>query len=258
VALVDVQVAKLGRHALDGLAPGAAVRERVDRRGPPGLVAGVVDERDRGRERVEDARRGEALARVEHGARARERAPREARGRLAEREHAVAELARDALAARAVRADEDRRRERAPRREALRVEHPDARALDDGVVAAQQRAQRPQVLGDAAPRERGLAEQAAPGEAGSDRDGHAAGRHRLERRDRGGLSRHVAQARHEHAGADPDAARRLGEPRERHPHVGVEQRRVVEPDPAVAEALGEPRVLDDARPGRERAGQLHG
>jgi hypothetical protein len=46
-------------------------------------------------------------------------------------------------------------------------------------------------------------EQAAAREAGADRDRDAAGGLRLERRDRRGLRRDMAQARHEHAGPRP-------------------------------------------------------
>ena len=121
---VQREVAPLRGHALDRLAPRAAAGQLVDRRAR-GLVGGVVDERDRGRERVE--RRAATRSVSPGSSTVPERASAhhaKPAGGSRERQHAVAVLARHLEPARAVRRDEDRRRERARGREASRVEQP--------------------------------------------------------------------------------------------------------------------------------------
>ena len=154
VSLVDVEMARPLGLALDGGAPGGAPRQLIDG-GAHRLVERVVDQRDAGAEGVEDPRRREGLARLEHGPRLHEGTPRDARRRLAERHDPVAELPGDGQPARPVRRDEDRRLDRPPRRIALRMQHLHRLPLELDDLAAQQSAQRAQEGLDRLPAERG-------------------------------------------------------------------------------------------------------
>ena len=106
-------------------------------------------------------------------------------------------------------------------------------------------------------RERLLAEHAAAGEAGAERDAEPPGRDRLDVRDRRGGGDDVAQARDQHAGAEPDAARGARGLGDGDPDVAIESGRVGEPHPVVAEPLGERGVVADVGGRNEGAGETH-
>ena len=163
---------------------------------------------------------------------------------------------RDREALGTVRGDEDRHRDRALRQVTVRGDHLDDRAVDDHPLTFEQAAHLRDVRARLGPRHRGLAERHPPGEAGADRDHHPARRQGLERGDRARLGQRVPQPRDQHRGAEADPLGVLRDLRERDPHVGIERRRVVEPDALVPELLGQPGVLHHVGSRRERARDL--
>ena len=66
----------------------------------------------------------------------------------------------------------------------------------------------------------------------------------------------VTVARDEHARAEPDPLSALGRQRQRHPHVELQRRRVVDPGPLIAELLGVPHQIRCAGRRRQRTRDL--
>ena len=224
------------RHAVDEL---RVVKRRVRRTG--GFA---------------DALRRRRLAVLEHGAERQHSASLEA-GLGCEQTHdAVAELSRHRQPLRSVRADEDGNADRRWRLVAGRRHELRQGALDLHRLPGEQAAQLREVASHVGPRQRLLAHRHAPGEAGAERDGEAARRDLLQRRDRRRLRYRMAQVGDQDGRAKTDAARRVRDACQRHPDVGVQRRRIVQPDPLVAERLAQPRVLDCVRARRERARNL--
>ena len=93
------------------------------------------------------------------------------------------------------------------------------------------------------------------GEPGAERNRQPTGRQLLDGRDRRRGHHRVAQARHRHRGTHVDPLGGLGHPRQRHPDVAVEGRRVVRPHALVPERFRQPRVRGQVAAGWEPARQ---
>jgi hypothetical protein len=258
VALVDgeVALARVRPRGLDARQPFFAAGHPGERRGGdlPGAVVGDGEPRA---DRLAHALGGVVLARLEHGAVHQQGAPVEARGRD-RRDHAVRDLVRDLDALRPHHAEQQRRLDRALGREALDVDHRDARAFGVGRLAAQQPAELRHVIAHELPGHRLLAQRAPRGEARAERADQPAGRQLLDAGDGGGRHQDVSEVRDEHRGAEPDALGGLGHARERDPHIAVQGGRVVGPQPLVAERLRPARVVHDVPTRREAARDPHG
>jgi hypothetical protein len=177
----------------------------------------VVGGGDAGSDCVEDARGVEALAFLHHGSRQEEGAPVEARLRGAHAHHPVTQLVRDGEPLRSVSRHDDRYLDGAFGGHAAGVTHLDLVAVDDGAFAAQQRAQRADVLLHELPAECAMAEHAAAGEARTEGVDHAARREMLDRRQCRRRHQGVAQARNRHGAAHLDAVGALGDARQGNP-----------------------------------------
>ena len=179
------------------------------------------------------------LAVIEHGAELEQRVGPSRRRRIRHpgREHSVAHPLGDGGSLRAVGSDQHFDVDGPVGHEPIRVQHADRRPLPLDGLAPQQRPQRHDVLLDDRPSQRPLSEGVATGEPRADRRGHPAGRDGGKGGDRRRVGHRVTQARHEHAGTETDRGRPLRGQRQRHPHVGRDRRRVVEPGPLVAKAF---------------------
>src|SRR5439155_3903729 len=96
--------------------------------------------------------------------------------------------------------------------------------------------------------------------ARTERGDEATGRELLDRRDGRGGGDRVTRARHGHATPHTDALGALDDAGDGDPNIGVERRRVEDPDALVAEVLGDLGVVDDAlarREGTREGGTRH-
>src|SRR5204863_3060916 len=98
------------------------------------------------------------------------------------------------------------------------------------------------------------AEAGTAGEAGAEPGPEAPRREPFEGGDGARLGERMAVARDEDSGADTDSTGALGDAGQRDPDVVAEGGDLRAPDALVAELLGEARVLDDARAGRQAEG----
>ena len=197
-------------------------------------------------------RAARVLAVVEDRAERQHRAAREA-GPRARRKDAVGKVAGDRLTLRPARAEDDRDADGAARTVAIGMEHSNARTVPERSAATEQLDQGFDVLAHVGPRKRLLPQREATGEARPDGEVDAARCKVTQRRDRGGGHHRMSKRGDRHAGAELDgggAARALGE---RHPDVGIERGRVVEPRSPEAERFGVRDVIGGRHGRGERA-----